>query len=86
MPMPEGLSELTFAGDSRRGGFPVPQAGRLVHSTDADFCILAETAPDSFSKVRSAITSATYSGKHPFPYLRVKQFIISITPFFRSPP
>ena len=75
MPMPENLSELLFAGmlGGRRFRYFIHD-GYLV-SSDADFCILGEVAPDLKPEGPFADHVGYYSGKHPFPYLKVKKVL-----------
>lgn len=75
MPMPENLSELTFAGmlGGRRFRYFVHD-GYLV-SSDAEFCILGEMAPDLKQEGPFGDHVGYYSGKHPFPYMRVKKVL-----------
>ena len=75
MPMPENLSELTFAGmlGGRRFRYFVHD-GYLV-SRDAEFCILGEMAPDLKQEGPFGDHVGYYSGKHPFPYMHVKKVL-----------
>ena len=73
MPMPEGLSELTFAGILAGRSFQYRRQDGWCIPADADFCILAETAPDLKPEGPFGDHLGYYSAKHPFPYLRVKQ-------------
>ena len=75
MPMPENLSELLFAGmlSGRRFRYFIHN-GYLV-SSDADFCILGEVAPDLKPEGPFADHVGYYSGKHLFPYLKVKKVL-----------
>lgn len=75
MPMPETLSELTFAGmlGGRRFRY-FEHDGHLV-SSDAEFCILGEMAPDLKPEGPFGDHVGYYSGKHPFPYMRVKKVL-----------
>lgn len=75
MPMPENLSELTFAGmlAGRRFRYFVHD-GYLV-SSDADFCILGELAPDLKPEGPFGDHVGYYSGKHPFPYMKVHKVL-----------
>ena len=74
-PMPENLSELTLAGmlGGRRFRYFVHD-GYLV-SSDAEFCILGEMAPDLKQEGPFGDHVGYYSGKHPFPYMRVKKVL-----------
>lgn len=75
MPMPENLSELVFAGmlGGRRFRY-FEHEGYLV-SSDAEFCILGEMAPDLKPEGPFGDHIGYYSGKHPFPYLKVKKVL-----------
>ena len=75
MPMPEDLSELLFAGmlSGRRFRYFVHN-GYLV-SSDADFCILGEVAPDLKPEGPFGDHVGYYSGKHLFPYLKVEKVL-----------
>jgi len=75
MPMPEDLSELTFAGmlGGRRFRYFMHE-GYMV-SSDADFCILGEIAPELKPEGPFGDHVGYYSGKHLFPYLKVKKVL-----------
>ena len=75
MPMPENMSELLFAGmlSGRRFRYFIHN-GYLI-SSDADFCILGEVAPDLKPEGPFADHVGYYSGKHLFPYLKVKKVL-----------
>ncbi len=75
MPMPENLSELLFAGmlGGRRFLY-FTHDGYLICS-DADFCILGEVAPELKPEGPFADHVGYYSGKHLFPYLKVKKVL-----------
>ena len=76
MPLPEGVSELAFAGAlggrrvrlAEQKGWPLP-----VHA-DADFCLLAEVDPD-VRKPEGPFGDhlGYYSLAHSFPVLRVRR-------------
>lgn len=75
MPMPENLSELVFAGmlGGRRFRYFIHK-GYLV-SSDADFCILGEIAPELKPEGPFGDHIGYYSDKHNFPYLKVKKVL-----------
>ena len=74
MPLPEGLSELTFAGalGGRRFRYMYDEEGFLL-STDADFVITGEVYPDE-NKPEGPFGDhlGYYSLKHEFPLMRIK--------------
>lgn len=74
MPLPEGISELTFAGvlGGRRFRYMYDEEGFLL-STDADFVITGEVYPDE-TKPEGPFGDhlGYYSLKHNFPLMRVK--------------
>lgn len=72
MPMPEGLSELVFAGILAGRAFRYHSYEGWCISADADFCILGELAPDLKPEGPFADHLGYYSAKHLFPYLKVK--------------
>jgi 4-hydroxy-3-polyprenylbenzoate decarboxylase len=75
MPLPEGLSELTFAGalNKRRFRYFYDKDGFCI-SADADFVITGEVYPGE-NKPEGPFGDhlGYYSLKHPFPLMRVKQ-------------
>lgn len=75
MPMPENLSELVFAGmlGGRRFRYFIHN-GYLV-SSDADFCILGEIAPELKPEGPFGDHIGYYSDRHDFPYLKVKKVL-----------
>ena len=73
MPMPEGLSELTFAGMLASRAFRYALIDGWVISADADFCILGTVAPDTKPEGPFGDHLGYYSLKHPFPYLNVEK-------------
>ena len=75
MPMPENLSELVFAGMLAGRRFRYFIHDGYVISSDADFCILGEVAPDLKPEGPFGDHVGYYSGKHPFPYLKVKKVL-----------
>ncbi|MEY4065710.1 MAG: hypothetical protein RIR26_1918 [Pseudomonadota bacterium] len=74
MPLPEGLSELTFAGMFAGRNFRYKKQDGFVISSDADFCILGEIALDQL-KPEGPFGDhlGYYSLRHDFPFLRVKK-------------
>lgn len=75
MPMPETLSELTFAGMLGGRRFRYFEHDGYLVSSDAEFCILGEMAPDLKPEGPFGDHVGYYSGKHPFPYMRVKKVL-----------
>ena len=74
-PMPESLSELTLAGMLGGRRFRYFEHDGYLVSSDADFCILGEMAPDLKQEGPFGDHVGYYSGKHPFPYMRVKEVL-----------
>ncbi len=72
MPLPEGLSELTFAGMLGGRRFRYHWNNNFVISNDADFCITGEIIKQS-KKPEGPFGDhlGYYSLKHDFPYLKV---------------
>jgi 4-hydroxy-3-polyprenylbenzoate decarboxylase len=75
MPMPEDLSELTFAGMLGGRRFRCFMHEGYIVSSDADFCILGEVAPELKPEGPFGDHVGYYSGKHLFPYLKVKKVL-----------
>lgn len=75
MPMPEDLSELTFAGMLGGRRFRYFMHEGYIVSSDADFCILGEIAPELKPEGPFGDHVGYYSGKHLFPYLKVKKVL-----------
>ncbi len=75
MPMPENLSELTFAGMLGGRRFRYFEHDGYLVSSDAEFCILGEMAPDLKPEGPFGDHVGYYSGRHPFPYMRVKKVL-----------
>lgn len=73
MPMPEGMSELTFAGMLAARAFRYTLIDGWVISADADFCILGTVGPDTKPEGPFGDHLGYYSLKHPFPYLKVEK-------------
>ena len=72
MPLPEGLSEMTFAGMLAGRRYRYRWDGDHVISADADFCITGEILPGSL-KPEGPFGDhlGYYSLEHPFPVMRV---------------
>lgn len=75
MPMPENLSELVFAGMLSGRRFRYFMHEGYVVSSDADFVILGEVAPDLKPEGPFGDHIGYYSGKHLYPYLKVKKVL-----------
>lgn len=75
MPMPETMSELVFAGMLGGKRFRYFIHDGYVVSGDADFCILGEVAPDLKPEGPFGDHIGYYSGKHPFPFIKVKKVL-----------
>lgn len=75
MPMPEDLSELTFAGMLGGRRFRYFMHEGYIVSSDADFCILGEVASELKPEGPFGDHVGYYSGKHLFPYLKVKKVL-----------
>jgi 4-hydroxy-3-polyprenylbenzoate decarboxylase len=73
MPMPEGMSELTFAGMLAARAFRYAWIDGWVVSADADFCILGTVAADTKPEGPFGDHLGYYSLKHPFTYLKVEK-------------
>ncbi|MCF0223899.1 MAG: UbiD family decarboxylase, partial [Fibrobacter sp.] len=75
MPMPENLSELVFAGmlGGRRFRYFIHEG--FIVSSDADFCILGEVAPELKPEGPFGDHFGYYSYTHDFPYLKVKKVL-----------
>lgn len=73
MPLPEGLSELTFAGAlNRRRVRMIDGAAPLPIHAEADFCITGEVIPDKLlPEGPFGDHLGYYSLRHPFPVMRV---------------
>ena len=75
MPLPEGISEMTFAGvlGSRRFRYCYDEDGFCI-STDADFVITGEVFPgDNKPEGPFGDHLGYYSLRHPFPVMKVKK-------------
>jgi len=74
MPLPEGLSELIFAGMFAGRNFRYRKRNGFVISSDADFCILGEVQLDQ-EKDEGPFGDhlGYYSLKHKFPFLKVEK-------------
>lgn len=75
MPLPEGMSELTFAGALAGHRIPMIQRPGLAPIyADADFCLVGEVDPFATkSEGPFGDHLGYYSLQHPFPVLRIKQ-------------
>jgi 4-hydroxy-3-polyprenylbenzoate decarboxylase len=73
MPMPEGMSELTFAGMLAARPFRYTFMDGWVISTDADFCILGTVAAGTKPEGPFGDHLGYHSLKHEFPYLKVEK-------------
>ncbi len=82
MPMPPGLSELTFAGLLGGRAFRYRNLDGWKVSSDADFCILGEVAPDLKPEGPFGDHIGYYSARHEFPYLRVKKVFCKANAIF----
>lgn len=82
MPMPPELSELTFAGLLGGRAFRYRNFDGWKISSDADFCILGEVAPDLKPEGPFGDHIGYYSARHEFPYLRVKKVFCKKNPIF----
>jgi 4-hydroxy-3-polyprenylbenzoate decarboxylase len=76
MPLPEGMSELTFAG--ALAGYRIPlihRAGQLPICADADFCIVGRVDPQGAKKLEGPFGDhlGYYSLAHEFPVLEVER-------------
>ena len=75
MPMPENLSELLFAGMLGNRRFRYFEHDGYLISSDADFCILGELEPGLKPEGPFGDHIGYYSGKHDFPYMKVKKVL-----------
>ena len=73
MPMPEGMSELTFAGLLAAGPFRYTLIDGWVISVDADFCILGIMGQETKPEGPFGDHLGYHSLKHPFPFLKVQK-------------
>jgi 4-hydroxy-3-polyprenylbenzoate decarboxylase len=76
MPLPEGMSELTFAGALAGQRIPMlDRAGGLPIYADADFCIVGHVDPAATKKLEGPFGDhlGYYSLAHEFPVLRVEK-------------
>jgi 4-hydroxy-3-polyprenylbenzoate decarboxylase len=73
MPMPEGISELTFAGMLAARAFRYTLIDGWVISADADFCILGTIGKDTKPEGPFGDHLGYYSLKHPFPCMKVEK-------------
>lgn len=72
MPLPEGMSELPFAGVLAGGAFRYTRWNGWLVSADADFCILGTLQPHTKPEGPFGDHLGYYSETHPFPCLRVE--------------
>lgn len=76
MPLPDGLSELLFAGMLAGRRFSFSRRGRHWVSDAADFCILGTVEPDEvLPEGPFGDHLGYYSLAHPFPVLRVDEVL-----------
>jgi 4-hydroxy-3-polyprenylbenzoate decarboxylase len=76
MPLPEGMSELTFAGALAGGRIPmIARRGELPLYADADFCIRGYIEPAGAKKLEGPFGDhlGYYSLAHEFPVLHVER-------------
>jgi 4-hydroxy-3-polyprenylbenzoate decarboxylase len=73
MPLPEGMSELTFAGMLAARSFRYTLIDGWVISADADFCILGTVGPDTKPEGPFGDHLGYHSLQHPFPFLKVEK-------------
>ncbi|MDR3001937.1 MAG: UbiD family decarboxylase [Fibromonadaceae bacterium] len=71
MPLPNGVSELSFAGMFSKRAFRYTWYKDWLVSTDADFCILGEVQSNLKPEGPFGDHLGYYSEQHPFPYLKV---------------
>jgi 4-hydroxy-3-polyprenylbenzoate decarboxylase len=75
MPLPEGMSELTFAGALAGHRIPmIHRAGELPIYADADFCMVGRVEPQAPKKLEGPFGDhlGYYSLAHEFPVLQVE--------------
>lgn len=73
MPLPEGMSELTFAGMLAARRFHYTLLDGWVISAEADFCILGTVGSDTKPEGPFGDHLGYHSLQHPFPYLKVEK-------------
>lgn len=73
MPLPEGMSELTFGGMLANRAFRYTIIDGWVVSADADFCILGTVGSDTKPEGPFGDHLGYHSLEHPFPYLKVEK-------------
>jgi 4-hydroxy-3-polyprenylbenzoate decarboxylase len=73
MPLPEGMSEMTFAGVLGNRRFRYTYIDGFAISTDADFVITGYVFPDAINKPEGPFGDhlGYYSLMHPFPVMKV---------------
>ena len=79
--LPEGISEMTFAGVLGNRRFRYVYRNGYAISTDADFVITGEVSPgDNKPEGPFGDHLGYYSLKHPFPLMKVQRFMPGKTP------
>lgn len=73
MPLPEGMSELTFAGMLAARRFRYTLIDGWAISADADFCILGTVGLETKPEGPFGDHLGYHSLKHPFPFLQVEK-------------
>jgi len=73
MPLPEGMSELMFAGILAGGAFRYKRWNGWLVSADADFCILGTLEPGLKPEGPFGDHLGYYSEKHAFPFLKIER-------------
>lgn len=73
MPLPEGMSELMFAGMLAARSFRYTLIDGWVISGDSDFCILGTVGPDTKPEGPFGDHLGYHSLKHQFPFLKVEK-------------
>jgi 3-polyprenyl-4-hydroxybenzoate decarboxylase and related decarboxylases len=73
MPLPEGISELTFAGMLAGRRFRYTLIDGWIISVEADFCILGTVGPGKKSEGPFGDHLEYHSLKYPFLYLKVEK-------------
>jgi 4-hydroxy-3-polyprenylbenzoate decarboxylase len=73
MPLPEGVSELAFAGMLAARPFRYTLIDGWVISADADFCILGTVGEDTKPEGPFGDHLGYHSLKHPYPFLKVEK-------------
>jgi 4-hydroxy-3-polyprenylbenzoate decarboxylase len=73
MPLPEGLSELMFAGAMNHRRFRYINQNDFILSAEADFCITGEITNQTLPEGPFGDHLGYYSLKHEFPVLNIKK-------------